>query len=88
MDTTQNTDGRVGRVVGLLTWARGAGFRITELEVDGVRLKVDDLRTESPVVAKGPKPRNVHEAFALANGIPIPADPPADDEDDGLEDGA
>jgi hypothetical protein len=85
MATTQSSTDALEK---FLVWARANGFRVSEIEASGMRVKVDDLRSEVATEPKGKRPRNVHEAFAIEKGIPIPPDPAPDDEDDGLEDGA
>lgn len=87
MDTTPPTSTE-RRMQSLLLWARGAGFRVTELELDGMKLKVDDLRAESQAEPKGKRPRDAHEAFAIDHGFPIPPDDTDDGNEDGMEDGA
>ena len=64
-----------------LLWARANGFRISELEMAGVSLTVDDLRIDSPGKAE-PQPRTAHHAWAQQIGIdPATLDDPEDDDE-------
>jgi hypothetical protein len=74
--TTMPTDD----IRALLTWARANGFRITQLEMGGVRMTVDDLRPETAARVPEVRPRDAHEAFAMELGVPLPRE--IDDEDE------
>lgn len=55
-----------------LTWTRSNGFRVSEIEMDGVKLKVDDLRCEGAAEAAEKPPRSLHEQVAREMGIDYP----------------
>ena len=65
----------------LLLWARAHGFRVSELEMAGVKVRVDDLRVESAGTVEQP-PRTAHHAFAKLAGIDqAMLDDPEDDDE-------
>jgi len=62
-----------------LLWAREKGFRVRQLEANGLRVELDGLRIDQggpPAKA----PRDVHHAFAQEFGIPTLANDEEDEE--------
>lgn len=70
----------------LLLWARANAFRVTGVEMDGVKLAVDDLRIGA-VAPSGPEPKSPHDAWAMRMGITPPSDHDVEDDEGDVDQG-
>jgi hypothetical protein len=77
MSARTTSEGGTEALRDLLVWARTKGFRLREVEMEGVRVVVDDLRVEAPGAAEE-LPRDAHEAWAKSMGFKLPPVDPDD----------